>query len=395
MMRSAADNRIPPDRLPALVATAAVLQLSESMLPHPVPGLRLGLANIVSLIILFQYGFRPALTVTLLRTVVSSFILGSFLSPGFFLSFIAGFAGLSVSALLHRGSQHLPFLRLSPIGVSVIGAFVHNMTQLLLAYLLFFHHPGIFYLVPWLTFGSVALGVISGTLAVGVLNRLAEGREAGVGMTHSTPPFTDRIFLPGDSPVHRCAPEIKIGAILAVTLLTVFVENLILYGTLFVLVLLGIAVSAVGFAHVFAVVRKLWAIILGVFLLPLYFNHGSQDFLSTPFGVLHQEAVMAGVVYSSRIILLALVSNLVARTTEVDAFAKGIRAYLKPFDVVGCNSREIADTISQSLTALPRVWFESRSMLTTLMAGRPKNLSTIKDVAIELFHHLFAFSKNP
>ena len=158
MTQSAVDEKISSEKLSILIATAAVLQLSESMLPYPVPGLRLGLANIISMIVLFQFGFKPALVITLLRTVVSSFIIGSFLSPGFVLSFTAGLASISLAALCHRISKHTRLLQLSPLGVSIIGAFVHNMVQLLLAYALFFNHPGIFVFVPWLILGSVLLG---------------------------------------------------------------------------------------------------------------------------------------------------------------------------------------------------------------------------------------------
>lgn len=392
-MQSAADKQMSPDRLSALVATAAVLQLSESMLPHPVPGLRLGLANIVSLIILFQYGFKPALAVTLLRTVVSSFILGSFLSPGFALSFTAGFAGITVAALCYRLSSYIPFLQLSPLGVSVIGAFVHNMTQLILAYFLFFNHPGLFVLVPWLALGSVIIGCISGSLATAVLNRLARGDGAVTEVEYDALSYENRIYHQADSFVHRWPPEVKIGIILATTLLTVFVENPVLYGSLFVIICLLIPMASLSYGQVFSVLGKLWGIILGVFLLPLFFNYGTQELVHTPWGPLHQEAVLSGVVFSSRIILLALLSNLVARTTTVESFTRGIRTFLRPLDFTGMKSDEIAETISSSLSALPRVWVEMRSLLKALLVGKPRNFQTMKDVAVQLFLHLFTSSR--
>jgi len=394
MTQSAVDTNISPERLSFLIATAAVLQLSESMLPYPIPGLRLGLANIISLIILFQFGYKPALVVTLLRTVVSSFIIGSFLSPGFVLSFTAGLASISVAAFCYRLSKYIPFLHLSPLGVGIIGAFVHNMVQLLLAYVMFFNHPGIFVLVPWLTLGSVVLGGLSGSLALAVLNRLSRENNEFSNIPFSAPSLENRTYQPGDSVIHRCPIVIKIGFVLLATLLTVFYENLYFYTFFLLVIVVLISLSSLGYGQVFSVLKKLWSIILGAFLLPLYFNHGSQELINTPFGTLHLEAFLSSVIFSTRIILLALVSNVLARTTSVESFTSGIHIYLKPFDLVGLNSSNIAENISNSLSALPKVWIEMRSLLSLLLAGKPRNFKSIRDAAIQLFMHLFTSTKD-
>lgn len=389
MMQSAAKEKIVAERLSILVATAAVLQLSESMLPYPIPGLRLGLANIISLIVLFQFGYRAALAVTLLRTVVSSFIIGSFLSPGFVLSFTAGFASISVAAIFFRASLYLPHLQLSPLGVGIIGAFVHNMVQLVLAYLMFFNHPGIFVLVPWLTLGSVVLGGLSGSLATAVLNRLAHGGARLAAVDFSVNSFENRTYTPGDSVIHRFPVTGKIAIVLLSTLLTVLYENLYVYFLLFLATLLIIRLSTLGVGQCFSVLNKLWAIILGAFLLPIYFNHGVEDLLVTPLGILHKEALVSGVIFASRIILLALLSNLLAKSTTLEDFTRGIRFYLKPFNLIGVNSGSVATNISNALSALPAVWLEMRSHLRVLLKGKPKTLKTIREAAIELTLHLF------
>ena len=394
MTQSAVETNISPERLSVLIATAAVLQLSESMLPYPIPGLRLGLANIISLIVLFQFGYKPALVVTLLRTVVSSFIIGSFLSPGFVLSFTAGLASISVAALCLRLSKHIAFLQLSPLGVGIIGAFVHNMVQLLLAYVMFFNHPGIFVLVPWLTLGSVVLGALSGSLATAVLNRLSKEGGQLSNIPFSVPSFENRTYQPGDSVIHRCPVVVKIGFVLIATLLTVFYENLFFYTFCFFVIIALISLSSLRYGQVFSVLKKLWSIILGAFLLPLYFNHGSQELINTPFVTLHLEAFLSSLIFSMRIILLALLSNLLARTTSVESFTDGIRIYLKPFDLLGLNSNNIAENISNALSALPRVWIEMRSYLKFLLVGKPRNLKTIRDAAIQLFIHLFTSTKH-
>ncbi len=377
-------------RIPALIATASILQISESMLPHPLPGLRFGLANIVSLIILVEYGFRPALIVTLLRTVVSSFVLGTFLSPGFILSFAGGCASIAAIGLLHHLSQRVPFLRISPIGLGIAGAFVHNMVQLCLAYLMLISHPGIFFLVPWLSFGSVALGAFSGALAASVLNQLA--LDAGAVSLEFQPvaAIQNRVYRPRNSWLHRCPPEIKIAVVLAVTLTTVLVENLVLYGIIFTGILVLIPAASLAYGKVFQVLKKLWVIILSAFILPLYFNPGSQILIDTALGAIHREALVGAFVFSTRIIILALLSALVAQTTDTKAITRGIRSFIKPFDILGLDSAAIAETIALSLAALPEVWIEIRSVLNALLAGQPRDFKTLKRVTIQLFIYLFA-----
>jgi heptaprenyl diphosphate synthase len=389
MTPSAAEDLFRSGRLPALVATAAILQISESMLPHPIPGLRFGLANIVTLIILVQEGFKPALVVTLLRTVVSAFVLGSFLSPGFILSFSGGCASITVAGLLQRISDRIPPLRISPVGLGIAGAFVHNMVQLGLAYLLLIHHPGIFFLVPWLSFGAVILGAFSGYLAATVLKHLAAHEAAPPVAVQPVAPLRNRVHRPADTWLHRCPSELKIAAILVLTLSVVIYANLVFYGALFALLLLLIPAACLPYARVFQVLKKLWAIILSAVFLPLYFNPGSQDLVDTPLGSLHLEAVVSACVFGARILILALFANLVAQTTEIRAFTRGIRTYLKPFDRFGLNSSAVAETLALSLAALPTVWVEIRSVMTALLAGKPRNLTTLKAVVIQLLLHLF------
>jgi heptaprenyl diphosphate synthase len=393
MTPSAADALYRSGKLPFLVATASILQMSESMLPHPVPGLRFGLANIVTLIILLRYGFRPALVVTLLRTVVSAIVLGSFLSPGFILSFSGGCVSIMVVGTLHRVSRRCRWLPISPIGLGIAGAFVHNMVQLSLAYLLLIRHPGLFFLVPWLSFGSVVLGALTGALAVGILNQLASNPQGPPVAIPPVAPLEHQVYQPADTWLHRCPPEMKIAGVLAVTLTTVLVEDLRLYGALFAALLILIPTAALTYARVLRVLKKLSVIVLSAFLLPLYFNAGSRVLLDTPLGALHQEALVSACVYSTRIILLALVSNLVAQTTTAADFTRGVGSYLKPLDAAGLRRDAIAETLSRSLTTLPTAWVEIRSVLTALLAGRPKDFKTLRTVVVQLFCYLFADEK--
>jgi len=152
-----------------LVALASVLQITESLFPHPLPWLRLGLANMITLTSLVIFGFGIAVQIAVLRTILSSFLLGTFLSPGFFLSF----SGALVSALVMGGiyslgsieksnpSSHYLF-GLSIIGVSILGAVSHNLTQLFVAYLFLIRHKGVFLTLPFLILAGVVTGYVVG-----------------------------------------------------------------------------------------------------------------------------------------------------------------------------------------------------------------------------------------
>lgn len=85
-----------------------------------------GLANIVTLVVLYRFGWRAAVWVSLLRIVAGGLALGTFLTPTFVMSLAGGLASLLVLALLVR----LPRRLVGPVGLSVLAAFAHIGAQL-------------------------------------------------------------------------------------------------------------------------------------------------------------------------------------------------------------------------------------------------------------------------
>lgn len=118
-----------------LVALALAFHALEAALPLPgvVPGARLGLANIITLLALLLYGFRAAMFVAVVRSLLGSFFLGNFLGLGFYLSLSgAVFSTLAMTLALWGWRRGL----ISLIAVSIIGAVVHNTAQVAAASLL-------------------------------------------------------------------------------------------------------------------------------------------------------------------------------------------------------------------------------------------------------------------
>ncbi|MCC6345607.1 MAG: Gx transporter family protein [Nitrospirales bacterium] len=160
-------------RIALLASYALALHGLEALLPSPVPWLKMGLSNIITMIALYLYGTESAVMVTLVRVLLGSLLLGTFLGPAFFLSLGGGLAGVLSMALALR---FLPGL-FGPLGISLIGAFFHNAAQLLVAYLLFVQRiEAIVLVAPVLITTGVLAGTVNG-IAAGYL--LAEIQESG------------------------------------------------------------------------------------------------------------------------------------------------------------------------------------------------------------------------
>jgi len=70
-------------RIARLAAAAVGLSLIDAAIPMPLPGVKPGLANIVTLVVLARYGWGAAAWVSGLRVVAGGLLLGQFLAPGF------------------------------------------------------------------------------------------------------------------------------------------------------------------------------------------------------------------------------------------------------------------------------------------------------------------------
>lgn len=164
---------IPPrqrrTRTALLAAFGLVMYLFEAALPRPLPWAKPGLANIATLLALYALGANGAWAVTLIRVCVASFILGTFFSPGFWLSFVGGFSSCSVMIFLRRTWPR----RFSVIGISLAGALAHVLAQIALAGILIVRRIEILYLLPLMLWPALVAGLAVGIAAFLLLERLA------------------------------------------------------------------------------------------------------------------------------------------------------------------------------------------------------------------------------
>ncbi len=152
-------------RIARLAAAAIGLALIDAAIPLPLPGVKPGLSNIVTLIVLARFGWGTAAWVSGLRVIAGGILLGHLMSPGFFMSL----TGAVVSLLVLAGAIRLPRRWFGPISWSVLAAFAHIAGQLLLARLWLIPHDGLFLLVPVFAVAALIFGIINGLIAARLL----------------------------------------------------------------------------------------------------------------------------------------------------------------------------------------------------------------------------------
>lgn len=141
------------------IALAFIFNYVERLLPFNfgIPGIKLGLANIVVLMALYTLGYKAAFTLTVVRVLLTGFSYGSMYHVMY------GMAGAMLSFLfmsvLHKTKKF------SIVGVSIIGGLGHNIGQILVA--MWILSESLLYYLPFLLVG----GAISGTL-IGILGSL-------------------------------------------------------------------------------------------------------------------------------------------------------------------------------------------------------------------------------
>lgn len=150
-----------------LISMALVLSYIEHFIPLqmfiPLPGIKLGLANIVTLMALFFMGTRSAFTILIIRCILGS-VFGGGIS-GLAFSLTGGIFAMSVMCISKQCK------RISVYGVSILGAAFHNIGQILVA-VLFMDSVYVIGYLPYLLLVSVFTGMATGSLCAGIFQIL-------------------------------------------------------------------------------------------------------------------------------------------------------------------------------------------------------------------------------
>ena len=150
--------------LGVLLAMTIVIGILESFIPSfTIPGIKLGLVNIVILITLYEIGIIESVFINLIRVIVVSLVRGTFLSMGFFMSLTGAFLSLGIMIVFY-----LLIKKFSIIGVSVIGSLFHVIGQIIIAIIYLGSLYVVFYL-PIIAFAAVITGIIVGFIARSII----------------------------------------------------------------------------------------------------------------------------------------------------------------------------------------------------------------------------------
>ena len=141
-----------------LIALAMVLSYLESLVPisFAIPGIKLGLANIVTIIALIKLGFKQALIISVGRVLLSGLLFGN---PA---TIMYSMAGALLSLLVMFVIRKFKLLAIT--GTSVCGAVAHNAGQLIVAAIVI-ENTKIFYYLAVLSVSGIIAGILIGILA--------------------------------------------------------------------------------------------------------------------------------------------------------------------------------------------------------------------------------------
>lgn len=139
--------------LAALVLVALYFSLAESLIPKPFPWMKLGLANLATLIAMEKFDRKMAFEVVMLRVIIQGLMLGTLFTPGFFVSITAGCVSTGTMVFLYKFRENLSLL-----AISALSAVIHNTTQLVVVYFLLFRNID-FYSRSILTFVLIFLSI--------------------------------------------------------------------------------------------------------------------------------------------------------------------------------------------------------------------------------------------
>lgn len=143
-------------RLSLLIGLGLVLFLFESLIPRPLPWLKPGFAHIATLIAIYTMDSSAAMVVVITRVLLGSLISGSLFNPAFVLA-LGG--GIMATLIMSLAKRYLSMI-FSIFGVSILGAVIHNLSQLFLVEILIVHRIEIFYLTPLMMLSAIFTGFI-------------------------------------------------------------------------------------------------------------------------------------------------------------------------------------------------------------------------------------------
>ena len=149
-----------------LTALAMIFSYIEALIPIPIgiPGVKLGIANIAIIAVIYIVGDSQAIIVNFLRIMLTGILFGNFYS--FLFSLAGGMLSVVLMVLVKKTKK------LSMVGVSIIGGVAHNIGQIVAAVFLM-DNAAIAYYLPVLIIAGVVTGIVIGYVGQLVTRRIS------------------------------------------------------------------------------------------------------------------------------------------------------------------------------------------------------------------------------
>lgn len=149
-------------------ACAGTISIAESLIPKPFPFLKIGLSNIVIMLLIMKREELSAILVLLGKILLSGVLVGTLLMPTTLIALGSGLISLSVMILFSRIK-----LGLSWVGISILAAVAHNLMQLVIVRAILIYSNSLFELIPILLILGIVTGTITGVIAITLNRRLS------------------------------------------------------------------------------------------------------------------------------------------------------------------------------------------------------------------------------
>lgn len=155
--------------LSLMISVSIVLSIVESSVStffFAFPGIKLGLANIATMVVVFSMGRKEGFIVAILRILLVGLIYSGLFTPSFYISLSGGLFAVLIIVVLAKS-------KLSIMTVSVLASLMHMVGQIVGA-IIFTQTPALIYYLPYMIIISIPTGLITGYLAKKIISDFSE-----------------------------------------------------------------------------------------------------------------------------------------------------------------------------------------------------------------------------
>ncbi len=180
-------------------------------------------------------------------------------------------------------------------------------------------------------------------------------------------------YFPGDSPVHKMDPRVKILLTLVFIIAIFFIKSLWGFATVALYTVLAVGISGVGFKPVLKGIRPILFLIVFTALINLFMTNGEvlkigDIYLKAGFLKITMEGVYSAAVMSLRLVFLIVGTSVLTLTTSPIILTDGVEKLLSPFSKIGLPAHELAMMMTIALRFIPTLLEETDKIMKAQMA---------------------------